>query len=114
MSMIFSDKLMLKDWNCKTPITDRTISTTRSKNMKETVLRNTQIRNMHEMGEMKRAQDLRVDVFSVQKWRESRETIQRLTSHMQEAQELTNSMSDSCEFQEVDWNHSERLSYVRS
>ena len=31
---------------------------------------------MHEMGEMKRAQELRVDEFSVQKLRESHETIQ--------------------------------------
>ena len=29
--------------------------------MKEKVLRDTQIRSMHEMGEMKRAQELRVD-----------------------------------------------------
>ena len=35
---------------------------------------------MHEMGEMKRAQELRVDEFSVQKMGESHETIQRLTS----------------------------------
>ena len=35
--------------------------------MKEKVLRKTQIRNMHEMGEIKRAQELRVDEVSVQK-----------------------------------------------
>ena len=35
--------------------------------MKERVLRDTQIRSMHEMGEMKRAQELRVDEVSVQK-----------------------------------------------
>ena len=35
--------------------------------MKEKALRDTQIRSMHEMGEMKRAQQLRVDEFSVQK-----------------------------------------------
>ena len=35
--------------------------------MKEKVLRDTQIRSMHEMGEMKRAQELRVHEFSVQK-----------------------------------------------
>ena len=48
--------------------------------MKEKALRETQIRNFHEMGEMTRAQKLRVDEFSVQKLRESHETIQRLTS----------------------------------
>ena len=39
--------------------------------MKEKVLRGTQIRNIHEMGEMKRAQELRFDEFSVQKFREN-------------------------------------------
>ena len=48
--------------------------------MKEKALRDTQIRNVHEMGEMKRAQELRVDEFSFQKFRESHETIQKLTS----------------------------------
>ena len=80
--------------------------------MKEKVLRDTQIRSMHEMGEMKRAQELRVDEFSVQKLRENHETIQRLTSQMQEVQELMKSMIDSGEFQEVESNHSGRLSYV--
>ena len=80
--------------------------------MKGKVLRDTQIRSMHEMGEMKRAQELRVDEFSVQKLRESHETTQRLTSQMQEVQELMKSMIDSGEFQEVESNHSGRLSYV--
>ena len=78
------------------------------------MLRDTQIRNIHELGEMKRAQELRVDEFSVQKLRESHETIQRLTSEMQEMQEQMHSMSDSGEFQEVESNHSGRLSHVPS
>ena len=41
--------------------------------MKEKVLRNTQIRNMHEMGEIKRAQEQRIDDVSVQNLRESRD-----------------------------------------
>ena len=49
--------------------------------MKEKALRYTQIRSIHEMGEMKRAHELSVDEFSVQKLRESHDTIQRLTSH---------------------------------
>ena len=65
--------------------------------MKEKALRDTQIRSMHEMGEMKRAQELRLDEFSVQKLRESHETIQRLTLQMQEMQEQMNSMNDSGE-----------------
>ena len=43
------------------------------------------------MGEMKRA-------FSVQKWRESHERIQRLTSQIQELQERMNYLNDSGEF----------------
>ena len=66
------------------------------------------------MGEIKRAQELRVDEFSVQQLRESHETVQRFTSQMQEMQELMNSMNDSSEFQEVESNHSGRLSYVPS
>ena len=46
--------------------------------VKEKVLRDTQIRSMYEMGEMKRAQELRVDEVSVQKLRENHETIQKL------------------------------------
>ena len=34
--------------------------------MKETALRETQIRSTHEMGQIKRAQELRVDEFSLQ------------------------------------------------
>ena len=82
--------------------------------MKGKVLGDTQIGSIHEMGEMKRAQELRVDEFSVQKLRESHETIQKLTSQKHEKQEQMNSMTDSGEFQEVESNISGRLSYVPS
>ena len=72
--------------------------------MKEKVLRNTQIRSMHKMGEIQRAQELRVDEVSVQKLRENHETIQRLTSQLQQMQEQMNSMSDSGDFQDVESN----------
>ena len=45
---------------------------------------------MHEMGEVKRAQELRVDEVSVQKLREKHETIQKLTSQLQQMQEQMN------------------------
>ena len=61
---------------------------------------------------MKRAQELRVDEISVQKLEENRETIQKLTSQLQEMQEQMNSMNDSGKSQEVESNHSGRLSYV--
>ena len=67
---------------------------------------------MHEMGEMKRAQELRVDEFSFQKLRESHETTQRLAGNAM--QDHMNCMSDSREFQEVESNHGGRSSYVPS
>ena len=81
---------------------------------KEKVLRDTEIRSVHVMGEMKRAQELRVDDVSVRKLRENHETIQQLTSQLQEMQEQMNSKSDSGEFQEVASNYRGRLSYVSS
>ena len=53
--------------------------------MKEKALRDTQIRSTREMGEMKRAQELRVDEFSVQKLRQIHETIKRFISQAQES-----------------------------
>ena len=82
--------------------------------MKEIALRDTQIRSMHEMGEMKRAQELRVDEFSVQKLRESHETIQRLASQVQELQERMNYLNDFREFHEVESNESEHFSHFPS
>ena len=82
--------------------------------MKEKALRDSQIRNIHEMEEMKRAQELRVDEVAVQRSRENHEEIQRLTSQMPEIQDQMNSMNDLGEFQEVESNHGGRLSYVPS
>ena len=73
-----------------------------------------QIRNIHELGEIKRAQELRVDEFSVQNLRESHESLQRFTSQLQSMPKQMNSMNDSEEFQEVESNHSGRLSHVPS
>ena len=63
--------------------------------MKEKLLRNTQIRNIHELGEIKRAHEQRIVEVSVQKVRENHETIQQLTSQLQQMQEQMNSMNDS-------------------
>ena len=64
---------MLKDWNCKTHNTDllnlEQVRLQEKLSMKDKVLRDTQIRSMHEMGDMKRAQELRVDELSLQKLR---------------------------------------------
>ena len=82
--------------------------------MKEKAIRVTQIRSIHEMGEMKRAQELRVDEFSVQKLRKSHDTIQKLTSQIQELQEKVNCMNDSGDFLDVESNCSGRLYQVSS
>ena len=68
-------------------ISRRTITPARRINYEGQALRETQTRNIHEMGEMKRAH---------KNW-ETHETIQRLTSQMQEMQEQVNSMNDSGE-----------------
>ena len=70
--------------------------------MKEKVLRDTQIRNVHEMGEIKRDQEQRIDEVSVQKLGENHETIQKLTSQLQEMQDQMNSMNDPGNFEK--WN----------
>ena len=57
------------------------------------------------MEELKRAQELRVDEFSIQKLRESHETIQRVTSQVQELQERMTYLKDFGEFQEVEANY---------
>ena len=82
--------------------------------IKEKALRYTQIRSVHEMEELKRAQDLRVDEFSVQKLRENHDTIQRPTSQIQELQERVNCTSDSGEFQEIESNYGGKFFHVPS
>ena len=70
--------------------------------MKEKVLRNTQFQNMHGIGEIKRAQEQRIDVVSAQKFTANHETIQQLTAQLQQMQEQMNSMTDSVDFKM--WN----------
>ena len=65
------------------PRQTRTSSTTRRLSTKDKVLRNTQIRSMHEMREIKRAQEQRIGDISVQKLRENHETNQQPTSQLQ-------------------------------
>ena len=70
----FSNKLMLKDWNYRHNTDMMNLEQVRPQeelSMKEKLVRDTQIRSMHELGEMKRAQELRVDGVSVQKLREN-------------------------------------------
>ena len=81
---------------------------------RERVLRYTQIRRIHEVGELKRAQEMRIDEFSRNELRESHATIQELTSQIQGLQERMNCMNDSREFQDVESICSGKLSHVPS
>ena len=82
--------------------------------MKEKVLRHTQIRNVHEMREMKRAQEQQIEKVSEQKLGENHEKIQQLTSQLQQMQKQMNSVDDSGDFQDVEPNFCGRLSHVSS
>ena len=64
------------------------------------------------MEELTRAQELRVDELSVQKLRESHDTIQQLTSQIQDLQERVNCMNDSRKFQDTESICSAKLSHV--
>ena len=81
---------------------------------KEKALRDTQMRRMHELEKMKRAQVQQVYEMSIQKLRENHDTIQQLTSQLQQLQEQMNSKSSSGEFQDIESNYSGRLSHVSS
>ena len=54
---------------------------------REKALRDTRIRNIHEVEELKRAKEMRTDEFPRNELRESHATIQELTSQVQELQE---------------------------
>ena len=71
--------------------------------MKEKANGDTQI-SMHDMGKMKRVQELRVDEISEHKFRKSHKKIQGLTLQIQTAQERMNFLNDSGEFQDVESN----------
>ena len=53
---------------------------------REKALRDSRFRNIHEMEELKSAQEMRVDEFSIHKLKETHDTIQGLTSQIQELQ----------------------------
>ena len=79
---------------------------------RERALRETHVSSIHEVEELKRAQELRIDEFSTEELRESHDTIHELTPQIQELQERVNLMNDSGEFQDVASACSEKLSHV--
>ena len=81
---------------------------------RERALRETHIRSVHEAEELKRAQEMRIDDFSMQELRESQTAMQDLMSQIQELQMEVNLMNDSREFQDVESVCSGKLSHVPS
>ena len=69
---------------------------------REKALRDTHFRNIHDVKELKRAQEIRIDELSSHELRESHVTIQELTSQIQEFQERMKILNDSREFQGVE------------
>ena len=69
---------------------------------REKALRGTRIRNIHEVEELKRAKQMRIDEFSRHVLRESHATIQELTSQIQELQDRVTLVNGSREFQDVE------------
>ena len=106
VSVSFSNKLMLNDWIWRTPITDLlTLDKNKFDNKKnESWERKSTSTNSNSKHTRDGAQELRVDEVSVQKLRESHETIQRLTSQVQDLQERKNYWNDSGEFHEFPVN----------
>ena len=81
---------------------------------REKARRDTRIRNIHEVPELKRALAMRIDKFSIHKLRESHASIQELTSQIEELQERMNYVNVSREFQDVESFCSGKLSHVPS
>ena len=81
---------------------------------RERALRETHVKSIHEVEELERAQEMRIDEFSRHELRESEATFQELTSQKQELQDRVNFMNDSREFQDVESICSGKLSHVPS
>ena len=58
-------------------------------------LREAHIKSLHEMEELKRVQELRVDEFSRRRMIENQDTINELTARIQELQNEVNCVKDS-------------------
>ena len=81
---------------------------------REKTLRETRIRIIHEVEDLKRVQEMRIDDFSRNALRESHASIQELTSQIQECKERMNYMNDSKEFEDVESISSGKLTHVPS
>ena len=66
-------------------------------------LREAHIKSLHEMEELKRVQELRIDEFSRRRLIENQDTINELTAKIQELQNEVNCMNDSRDFKSAQW-----------
>ena len=118
--VIYNDKRKSKDWRFRTHSTDLLNLDENKFDYKKTCLWNRKFSEIlkseicTKWEKLKRAQELRVDEVSVQKLRETHETIQQLTSQLQQMQQQMNSMNESGDFQDVKSNCSGKLSDVSS
>ena len=89
---------MLNDWNWREPVTDNVDENKykykKNQLWKKKLFEILRLQVCMIWEKMKRAQELRVDDFSAQKLRESHETIQRLTSQVQELQDRMSHLND--------------------
>ena len=76
-------------------------------------LRETRIKSLHEMEELRRVQELRIDEFSRRRLIENQDTINEVTARIQELQNEVNSMNDSRDFKDAESVRS-GLSHVTS
>ena len=119
-SVIYKNERRRKTGHCRTNKTnllnlvENKLDCKRNCYETKNALRDTQIRSKHEMGKMKRAQVQQDDEFSMRKFRENHETIQQLTSQLQQMQEQMNAMNTSVEFQDMESDKSGILSHVSS
>ena len=81
---------------------------------REKGLRDTRIKSIHEVKELKRVQEMRIDEFSRNELRESHATLRELTSQIQELQGIMNYMNDSREMHEIESIWSGKLHHVSS
>ena len=65
-------------------------------------LRETRIKSLHEMEELKRVQELRVDEFSRRRLIENQDTMNELTARIQELQNEVTCMNDSRDFKDAE------------
>ena len=76
-------------------------------------LRETRIKSLHEMEELKRVQELRVEEFSRRRLIKNQDTVNELTARIQELQNEVNCMSDSRDFKDAEAERS-GLSHIPS